>query len=125
MKLTEDRGVKIYVKDRPTSSGGTFRTYSMGVASKDKDGNWVNGFLDCLFKKDDASKITNKCKIKINNAFPTVSEYQDRKYVKWFINDFEVIEQGEAVGDTSNPLAGVEDFMTISDAEFETELPFA
>lgn len=109
--------VKIYCKER-TYSGGSFMTYSMSVASKDKDGNWVNGFLDCEFKKADAEKITNKCVIKINNAFPKITVAKDdRKYVKWFINDFEITEMGEGA------IANADDFMKIP-SDIDSELPF-
>lgn len=121
MKLTEDKGVRIYKKER-TYSGGTFYTYSMSVASKDKDGNWLNGYLDCQFKKADEDKITNKCKIKINNAFPTVTNYQNKNYVKWFINDFEVVEQGETAADP-NAMVNLDSFMEIDDS-LDEEVPF-
>ena len=119
MKLTDDRGVKIYKKLK-TWSGGSFYTYSMGVASKDQNDNWVNGFLDCEFKKADAEKITNKCKIKILNAFPKVTKSGDRTYVKWFISEFEVVEQGEVEGASNLDADG---FMHIADT-IDEELPF-
>lgn len=121
MKLTEDKGVRIYKKER-TGSKGTFYTYSMSVASKDKDGNWLNAYLDCQFKKTDEDKITNKCKIKINNAFPVISNYQNKNYVKWMILDFEVVEQGEADTDP-NAMVNLDSFMEIDDSISE-ESPF-
>lgn len=117
--------VKVYAKEK-TWSGGTFMTYSIGVASKDKDGNWNNGFLDVQFKKADESKITNKCKIDIKNAFPVVTEYNNKKYVKWFILDFEVVEQGEgAVGGSLDEFVRIDDteFMNIPDG-IDEEVPF-
>lgn len=114
MKLTEEKSVKIYAKER-TWSGGSFTVYSMGVSSKDKDSNWVNGFLDCEFKK--GVNVANKSKIKINNAFPVVRKSGEKTFVKWFITDFEVIEEGE-VSQPQN-----DDFMNIPDSDLE-ELPF-
>lgn len=120
MKLTEDKGVKIFKKEKQWN-GGSFFVYSMAVASKDRDGNWVNGYIDCNFKSADANKITNKCKIKINNAFPTVTKSGDRTYVKWMITEFEVVEAGEVV-DESN--LNVDEFMNIPD-NIDDEIPFA
>jgi len=104
---TDDKGVKIYRKDRDTKNGGKFATYCMGVSSKTMDGTWVNGFVDCLFKK--GVEVNHKAVIKINNAFPTVNEYNGNKYVKWFILDFEVIEDGEKPVEPPKD----EDFMTV------------
>lgn len=105
MKLTEDRSVKVIAKDR-----GNFTTYSLMVSSKDKDDNWVNGFIDCKFKKD--VSVPNKAKIKINNAFPIVEKWNDKTYVKWMITDFEIVEGGA-------PSVSVDDmgFMTIPEGE--------
>lgn len=117
LTLTGEK-VKIYAKER-TWSGGSFMTYSMSVSSKDKNGNWNNAYLDCEFKKADAEKITNKCVIKINNAFPTITvSKDDRKYVKWFINDFEVTEQGESAA-----IVNGDDFMNIPD-NIDEEVPW-
>lgn len=115
--LTDEKGVKVYRKDRETRNGGTFATYSLGVASKDMNGNWVNGFIDCAFKKD--VEVNHKAVIKISKAFPTVSEYNDRKYVKWMILEFEVLEEGEKPVAPPNP----EEFMQIPDS-IGNEIPF-
>ena len=50
---TDEKGMKVYRKDRQTQAGGTFATYSIKIASKKKDGNWVNGcyFLHSLTKQ--------------------------------------------------------------------------
>jgi len=118
LKLTsDDKGVKIFRKDRDTKNGGKFATYSMSISSKTMDGEWVNGYADCLFKK--GVEVYNKAVIKINNAFPTVNEYNGNRYVKWFILDFEVIGQGEAPAEVPND----DSFMVIPDSEL-VELPF-
>ena len=121
MKLTEDKGVRVYKKEKQWS-GGTFYTYSLSVASKDKDGNWLNAYIDCQFKKSDEDKITNKCKIKISNAFPVISNYQNKNYVKWMILDFEVVEQGETATDP-NAMVNLDSFMEIDDS-IGDEVPF-
>lgn len=119
LKVVTAKGpVTVYAKERATQNGGKFTTYCVGVASKDKDGNWVNGFIDCQFKKDVV--VNNKAKIEINNAFYNVSEYNGKKYTKLFITDFTIVEQGEVqnAGQTSG-----EDFMSIPD-NIDEELPF-
>ena len=48
---TDGKPVTVYRQDKTANSGTTYQQYSLGVSSKDKDGNWVNGFIDCQFKK--------------------------------------------------------------------------
>ena len=117
--VTDGKAVTVYRKDRDTQNGGKFTTYCIGIASKDKEGNWVNGFLDCQFKK--GVEVNNKAKIEIANSFYTVNEYNGKKYTKLFILDFTVTEDGEA------PVSQEEidmSFMDIS-ADMQEELPFA
>lgn len=89
---TEQSPVMVFVNERQTQNG-SFKMYSIGVSSKDKDGNWVNGFIDCQFKK--GVELNNKAKIEISNSFYTVNEYNGKKYTKLFILDFTVVEDGE------------------------------
>ena len=117
---TDGKPVTVYAKERQTQNGGKFTTYCLGVASKDKDGNWVNGFIDCQFKKDVV--VNNKAKIDIRNSFFNVSEYNGKKYVKLFIMEFDVVEQGEAPQQNGQGFSG-EDFMNIPD-NISEELPF-
>lgn len=117
---SDDKGVKVIRKDRETKNGGKFATYSLMVSSKDMDGNWVNGFIDCQFKK--GVEIANKTKIQINNAFYVVNEYNGNKYTKIMILDYQVLEEGEQVT-TQQPLGGAEEFMTIP-MGIDDELPF-
>lgn len=92
--ITDDRGpVTVFRQDKTSSAGNPYQQYSLGVSSKDKDGNWINGFINCQFKKD--VEVANKAKIKINNAFYNVTESNGTKYYKVFIMDFDVVEQGE------------------------------
>ena len=119
LKVTTDgKPVTIYRKDKTTSSGKTFATYSIAVSSKDKDGNWTNGYLDCAFKKD--VELNNKAKINITNSFYTVNEYNGKKYLKLFIMAFEVVEQGEVQPQSPSNDDG---FMNIPDG-LDAELPF-
>lgn len=115
--ITDGRPVVVFVNERQMQNGEKFKTYVIGVASKDKEGNWVNGYIDCQFKKD--VMIENKSKINITNSFYTVSEYNGKKYVKLFILDFEVVESPLPL---SMPV-GDDGFMQIPDG-FDEELPF-
>lgn len=117
---TDGKAVTVYVSERQTQNG-TFKTYSIGVSSKDKDGNWVNGFLPCNFRK--GTEIANKSKITISNSFPTVRKYTDktgteRTEIGIFVLDYEVVE-----GSQPAPAPNGDDFMSIP-AGIVEELPF-
>ena len=120
--ITEQTTVTVYVNERQTQNG-SFKTYSIGVSSKDKDGNWVNGFLPCNFRK--GTDIANKSKITISNSFPTVRKYTDktgteRTEIGIFVLDFEVVEGGQPAPAPSGDMG----FVNIPDG-LDTELPFA
>lgn len=119
--ITEQTPVTVYVNERQTQNG-TFKTYLIGVPSKDKDGNWVNGYLPCNFRK--GTEIANKSKITISNSFPTVRKYTDKTgtektEIGIFVLDYTVAEGGSQPA----PAPSGDDFMTISD-DLEDGLPF-
>lgn len=117
--LTDGKPVTVYRKDRQTQNGGTFTTYTLGISSKDKDGNWVNGYLDCQFKK--GVELYNKAKIDITNSFFTVSDYQGKKYNKLFVMEFTVADSGEVPQAAITP--GNDDFLNVPDS-MDDEVPF-
>lgn len=121
---TDDKGIKIFRKDKTSSAGNPYTTYCRKISSKDKDGNWVNAFQDVVFKK--GVSVNNKATIVIENAFETVSSYNDKTSVKLFILDFKVIEEGEVSANIPGIVGAVVDangFMQIDDS-FGEELPF-
>ena len=127
--VTDDRPVKIIRKDKVSAAGNAYTQYSAMVASKDKDGNWHNGFIDVSFKY--GVSVDNKAQIAIKNAFPVVSEYNGKTSVKWMITDFDVIVQGEVGSAPTNASNGngmatdADGFLQINaDIDLE-ELPFA
>ena len=127
--VTDDRPVKIIRKDKVSAAGNAYTQYSAMVASKDKDGNWHNGFIDVAFKS--GVSVYNKSQIAIKNAFPVVSEYNGKTSVKWMITDFDVIVQGEGGSAPTNASNGngiatdADGFLQINaDIDLE-ELPFA
>ena len=121
--ITEQTPVKVYVNERQTQNG-TFKTYSIGVSSKDKDGNWVNGFLPCNFRK--GTEIANKSKISISNSFPTVRKYTDntgteRTEIGIFVLDYEVVEGGQP---QPTAASNNNDWLNIPDNLDDSSLPF-
>ena len=92
---TDDKGVKIYAKERE-GNGGKFTTYSVGISSKNQQGEWINGYMPCRFKK--GVSVANKTKVKIKNSFFCVSKTGDKTYPFLMITDYEVLEEGETAG---------------------------
>lgn len=63
--------------------------YSIGLSKKDKNGNYIKGYMNCNFKQ--GTDIADKTKIKIKDAW--LSFYiKDKKTIPTiFINDYEVV----------------------------------
>lgn len=118
--ITDGKAVTVYRKDRTSSAGLTYSTYSLGVSSKNQEGAWVNGFVDCQFKK--GVSVPHKAKINITNSFYTVREYNDKKYVSLFVLDYEIVSTENAVA--QNPPAGDQEWMNIPGGFGGDELPF-
>ena len=115
--ITDGKPVSVYRQDKVSSSGNAYTQYSIGVSSKNTEGNWVQGFIECAFRK--GTDIPNKAKIEITNSFYTVNEYNGKKYLKLFVLDFNVVEGGE-VAPAPN---GDESWASIPDGIVD-ELPF-
>lgn len=66
---------------------GTWKSYSIGVSAKDKDGNWKNAYQPVRFKKGeevpDRSVISYK-------AFPTVASGKEKALVIWQILEYTI-----------------------------------
>lgn len=108
LKVTTDQyGTVIYRKDKTSNNGNPYTTYSTRVSSKNADGNYVSAFIDVNFKK--GVSVDNKAKISIKNAFYTVSEYNDKTYMKLMVTDFDVLEPGE----TNSPMVDADGFINI------------
>ena len=65
--------------------------YSIGLSKKDKQGNFMNGYITANFKK--GTDIPNRSKIKIKEAW--LSFYQkDRTTIPTiFVNDYEIAQE--------------------------------
>ena len=117
--LTADKA-KVIRHDKTSSNGTPYTTYSLMVSSKDsKTDEWANGFLEALFPK--GTDIANKTLIKITNAFPMVSTYKDKAYIKWYVKEYDVL-QGEGTTGTSQPDS--DGFCNVPEGVDE-DLPFA
>lgn len=90
MNITNERAVMIFKKEY---EGNTF--YSVGLSKKDKDGNYVNGYMPCQFKN--GVSIEDKTKLYIKSAWlsfylkniPNSESKQTVPYI--FINEFETV----------------------------------
>ena len=89
---TDDKGVKVFATEHD-GKNGKFTTYSVGISSKDMSGNWINGYVNCRFKK--GVSVANKTKINIKSSFFVASKSGDKTYTHLMITDFEVLEEGE------------------------------
>jgi hypothetical protein len=113
---TDDKGVIVYAKELD-GKNGKFTVYSLGVSSKDTEGKYINGYVQCLFKK--GTVLANKAKIKINRSFFVVNKGTDGKtYPKLMITDFDILESGETAMDEAD------NYIKIADGAFDDDTPF-
>lgn len=116
---TDDKGIKVIRKDKVSKAGNPYTQYSLMTSGKDRDGNWHNAFINCSFRK--GVEVKNKSVIKITDSWHTVDEYNGNSSDRIFVNEFEIITEGE---DAPASAPGSDDFMNIPDG-IEEELPFA
>lgn len=109
MIITSDKAEMIFRDDK-----GDYPRYSIGVSSKGPDGEWIKGYIPCKFKK--GVELENMTKIKIKNAFYSVSKGNKYNFVSVMITDFEREDQITEQKSKDN-------FMDIPDG-IEEELPF-
>lgn len=70
------------------NNGKTF--YSIGLSRKDAEGNYMNGYMTCRFKKD--VELADKTKIMIKSAFLTFY-LKDKITVPYiFISEFDFVD---------------------------------
>lgn len=88
MNISEDRIRTIFKNER---DGKTY--YSLGLSKKDKEGNYINGYISCRFPK--SATIENKTKIKIYEGWVDfyIKDKITHPYI--FINKYEIIEGKE------------------------------
>ena len=111
---SDDNGVKIFAHEKE-GANGKFTSYTLGINSKNQNGDWVSGFISCRFKK--GVSVPNKTKIKIKKSFFVASKSGDKSYTHLMITDFDVLEPGETAEQDADS------FMKIPDSVDE-EVPF-
>lgn len=63
--------------------------YTIGLSKKDKNGNYVNGYMNVNFKK--GVELENMTKIKIKSAWLDFYKKDVKTIPTIFINDFEIV----------------------------------
>ena len=97
--------------------------YSVGLSKKDRDGNYVNGYMSCRFKN--GVEVADKTKVYLKNAW--LDFYlKDKVTVPYiFINEFETVGEtiNKAKEEVNNEPDPFEEFgrQIVDD---ELELPF-
>lgn len=81
MKIVSDRHEVVYKNEY---NGKTY--YRLKLARKDEQGNWVNGYINCRFKKDVV--LDDKTHIEIKDAWLDFYLKDKITYPFIFINDF-------------------------------------
>lgn len=89
MKVITDKGSEMIFR----SDEGKYPRYSIGVSSKDKDGEWVRGYIPCKFKK--GVELENMTRIIIKNSFYVVERGDKRNFVSLMILEFELENEQE------------------------------
>ena len=92
MQIISDKEEMLFKQEKENR-----RFYSIGLSRKDKNGNYINGYITVVFKKD--VDIPNKTKIKIKEAWLGFNIKDKITYPHIFINDFDIVEQPQE----SNP----------------------
>ena len=85
MKIIYEDPVKVFKK--------TFEErdyYRIGLSKKDKEGKYVNGYLEAKFRKD--AKVDDSKKIYIKDAWLDFYKAEDKTRPYIFINQFDYVE---------------------------------
>lgn len=94
MQIISDREEMIFRQEKDDK-----RFYSIGLSRKDQNGNYINGYMTVVFKKD--VDVPNKTKIKIKEAWLGFNVKEKKTYPHIFINDFDIVEQPEEKKETN------------------------
>lgn len=86
MNIKNDYPVMVFKREH---KGITF--YSLGLSRKDRDGNYINGYMPCQFKM--GVPLGDKTKIYIKSAWLTfyLKDKETKPYI--FINEYETVEE--------------------------------
>ena len=64
--------------------------YTIGLSKKDKDGNYINGYMNVSFKK--GVELENKTKIRIKSAWLDFYKKDIKTIPIIFVNEFEIVK---------------------------------
>ena len=84
MNITTEYPVMIFKNDNG---------YSISLSDKKQDGNYVNWYKKCQFKK--GVELENKTNILIKKAWLKCNEVNGKKYEFVFISEFEIVNNNE------------------------------
>lgn len=112
MKIIQEYPVKVYAKEYEGK-----KYYRIGLSKKDKNGNYINGYLDARFRKD--TEVDDSKKIYIQDAWLDFYIKDKITHPFIFINKFEYV--AEFVEETKlDPNKDFENEIILKDAD----LPF-
>lgn len=86
MDVIDNRLIKVY---RREYEGKMY--YSIRLSKKDKDGNYINGYIDARFRKD--VEVEDRTNIYIKNAWLDFYVKDKKTYPYIFINVFETVQE--------------------------------
>ena len=84
MKIIHEYPVKVFENEY---NGKKF--YKIGISKKDRDGNYINGYIDAQFRKE--AKVDTSKKIYIQDAWLDFFRIEKITHTYIFINAFEYV----------------------------------
>ena len=91
--------------------------YNIGMSKKKQDGQYENGYMPVRFKKDIV--LENKTKIKIKDAWLSFNIKDKKTYPYIFINEFDIVENGEVAEEPKEEKNPFEEFGDSITTEFD------
>ena len=116
MNIVSKTQHKIFVNDYEGKE-----LYSIGLSKKDISGNYINGYMNCKFRKNE--HIPNKATIIIKDAWLDFNVSNKKTYPYIFINEYELVNENkveESKEIKEDPYEQMGEEVEID----ETELPF-
>jgi len=95
--------------------------YNLGLSKKDKEGNYINGYVACRFKKD--VELENQTKISIKKAWLDfyVKDKKTNPYI--FISEFDLVEDKKEEP-KDDPYSAFGTSITAEEVDEFPDLPF-
>ena len=94
MQIISDKEEMIFRNERNGKA-----IFSIGLSKKNKDGEYVNGYMEVHFRN--GVDLQNQTKIKIKEAWLGFNQKEKKTYTYIFINDFEIVKQPEEKKETN------------------------